>query len=321
MVLLGNPIAAQTPGLYVGSVESTNTSFHLTVPEGAGPMVLATAHQAEGAPWFSYGEYEGTARAQDKASIVAWRKVKSTPGNFPLPASTKLSFSGGQAVLALPGKSISLKKQTLQDLVFSGMYAEEPFARGDILFASAGQSFICARRRPGGGVELIHFSKTEAPVVLILAGWQTRLTRFLTLDPNAGPRDGVGPLVHAKNRSFRIQFDGTRTPESDATLTVFREGKPLEEFTGNDLLHRWKRKDAPAETVESFGEFRRWTNAANPLGLWFKAEPGQDIENWIPVAGGQKLQWWNSSKDGGPADSALILPDKSRIQFMYEEQQ
>lgn len=317
---LAGSVSAQAPGIYAGGIEASGTSFFLTVPEAPGPLVLAVSHLPQGANWSAFGEYEGRAKQQGQAWSVSWKKIKSTQGNFPVPASTTLTRSGDQLLLALPGRSVALKKQTLQQLIFSGMYSDEPFNNGDVLFVSAGGQYLCARRRPAGGAEIISFSRGQKPAVLTLASFQVRLTRFLKLDPEAGAREGTGLLMYAKGRdAFRIHFDGMRTPASDAMLTVFREGKAPVEYSGTDHHNRWKRKGSPLEIVDSFGEFRRLANEANPLGLWFKAELKGDVEEWTAISGGQNLQWWISNKDT-PADGALILPDKTRIEFAVEVQ-
>lgn len=328
LAALASPAFAEAPvpGIYSTANDDTAPTIFLTVLAGSAPMVLTTSHMRDNAQWFSYGEYEGSAKPAGKnAWSVTWTKKKATAGNFPLPAMTNLTFAGGVYTLSLPGKAVRLTQRSQADLAIQGMYNEPPFAGRDVLFASENrESFIYVKRLSGGNVQFLSFTrKSPAFVPLKAASWQVRLTRFLSAE-NA-PRSGTGALVtltEPGGAALSIHIDGERSPESDATLSVTRAGKPPVEYTGMDPNYHWIRKGLPSETADVLGDFVFWKNAKNPDGVWLQLERSETQETWKPFAGGPALTFSTTVVDESkPEEGTLTLPDKTTVQFTLTPEQ
>lgn len=313
---------APVPGIYSTANDDTAPAIFLTVPAGSGPMVLTTSFFRENAVWLSYGEYEGSAKPAGKnAWTVVWTKKKATAGNFPLPATTNLTFAAGSYTLRLPGKQVHLTPRSQADLAILGMYNLPPFAGKDVMFASGDrESFLYVKRLPEGNVQFLSFTRKNPVFVPLKAvNWQVRLTRFLSEDQ--APRNGTGALItltEPNGASLNIQVDGERSPESEATLSLTRDGKPPVEYQGMDPNYFWIRKGMPSETAFVLGDFVLWKNAKNPNGVWLQIERlEEDKETWTPFDGGPALTWTSSSPDDTePAEGTLTLPDKTTVHFI-----
>lgn len=306
------------PGVYANDYDS-EPRLTLSIQPGGGQIVLTSAYMRENAAWFAYGEYEGRAKPAGKNTwSVAWAKKKATAGNFPLPATTSLSYSSGQYTLTVSGKQLVLKAKSQADLVFQGMYNEPPYAGRDVLFVTENkESFIYVKRLSGGNVQFLSFTRKNPAFVPLKAGpWEVRLTRFLKAE-NA-PRSGTGALVSFQEQSgtLSMHIDGERSPVSDAMLSVMRNGKPPVEYTGQDPVSSWTRKGRPSETAEVYGDFVLWKNAKNPEGVWLQIERAENLEQWKPLAGGGAFTWNQTSTDESkPEEGTLTLADKTQIQF------
>jgi len=271
---------------------------------------------------FTNAEYEGKAKPDGTDSwIVTWTKKRSTKKvNVVIPSVTPIKYSNNQYILSLSKKRIQLRATRHVDLVSHGMYNEPPYSFADFLYSSADRDlFFYIKRQPDGEVEISSFSRKEpVPVKYGASNWQVRLTRFYETAGTENPQDGYGAIVDLadlKGKKLRIQFDGSRTPESDATFTLTRPGEPDIQFTGIDPTDEWVPTSA-GETFEGFGNYRRFSDKKNPGGIWLdvKEENGEEL-SLAPIAGGASLKWLTKRKEDGTPEEGILTGENREIHF------